>query len=384
MLSNIAKNLYCLFCLLLPHRKTVIFESGDNIFDNGFVFANYAANHPFYKKFKLVCIGKRTNIKRESLDSRLSYFTYDDSFKKRMKFLKYSIRAKYIFFSYDNYWKYFKLRKNTKIFFIRHGAFPIKSVKDYYDSMFNNKNHYYVLSTTPFVKKQLEDNYPYSNVSYFLCGMPRCDLIKKDKSSLVFEKLGINKEAKLIIIATTFRHFDNPNISFFNDEFPIKLSNNDIKELNKKASEKNIVLIFKLHHAQFCNISDFSYSNLMFIDNNLLEENNLNNFDLFNASSALVTDYSGIFMDYLLTNKPLGFILNDMEKYNDKRGFTISNFVDYLPGEKILSKEKFFSFVLDGFNEDKKFINERSLAKTNFIGEYENCSEKLTEEVAKL
>ncbi len=369
---------------MLPHRKTVIFESGDNFFDNGFVFANYAANHPFYKKFKLVCIGKRTNIKRESLDSRLSYFTYDDSFKKRMKFLKYSIRAKYIFFSYDNYWKYFKLRKNTKIFFIRHGAFPIKSVKDYYDSMFNNKNHYYVLSTTPFVKKQLEDNYPYSNVSYFLSGMPRCDLIKKDKSSLVFEKLGINKEAKLIIIATTFRHFDNPNISFFNDEFPIKLSNNDIKELNKKASEKNIVLIFKLHHAQFCNISDFSYSNLMFIDNNLLEENNLNNFDLFNASSALVTDYSGIFMDYLLTNKPLGFILNDIEKYNDKRGFTISNFVDYLPGEKILSKEQFFSFALAGFNEDKKFINERSLAKTNFIGEYENCSEKLTEEVAKL
>lgn len=384
MLRKIIKKFYCMLCLLLPHKKTIIFESGDNIFDNGFVFANYIAGQLDYKKYRLICIGKKRVADNNVFLPSIIYFQYDNSFASQLKLLKFSLRAKYIFYSYDNYWKYIKLRKSTKIVFIRHGAFPIKNVSEYYDSMFDNKNFYYVLCTTPFVRQQLELRYPKDNIKYFLSGMPRSDLLKSNKVDTVFKALRIDAKLKIIIIACTFRHFDDPNALFFKDEFPISFSEKEVCGLNKMAIKKNIVLLFKLHHAQFCNMTNFSYSNIIFVDDNLLEKNKINNFDLFNASSALVTDYSGIFIDYLLTDKPLGFILTDKKQYGDKRGFTIPNFEDYLPGEKILNKKEFVNFVFEGFLESKKFAKARFEARKNFTGDYSNFSESLINEVKRL
>ena len=383
MLRKIIKNFYCALCILLPHKKTIIFESGDNLFDNGFVLADYVANRPDCKKYKLICIGKKKNNKN-IFSPLIYYFCYDNSFISQLRLLKFSFRSKYIFYSYDNYWKYIKLKKSTKLVYVTHGAFPIKNVSEYFDSMFNNQNFYYILCTTSFVKKQLELRYPRNNAKYFLSGMPRCDLLKNNKEGIVFDTLGIKKNFKIVIIACTFRHFDNPNTLFFKDEFPISLSENDICYLNKNAIEKNIVVLFKLHHAQFCNITNFAFTNIIFVDDNILQKNYISNFDLFNASSALITDYSGIFMDYLLTDKPLGFILTDKEKYRDERGFTIPNFEDYLPGEKILTKEELFNFIFEGFLDSEKFAKERFLAKNNFIGDYFNFSESLINEVKKI
>lgn len=384
MLRKIVKQLYCAFCLLFPHKKTIIFESGDNLFDNGFVFANYIAGLPDYKKFKLICIGKKRVFERNCFLPSIHYFCFDNTFRSQLKLLKFSLRSRYIFFSYDNYWKYIKLRKTTKLVFIRHGAFPIKNVSEYYNSMFDNQNFYYVLCTTPFVEQQLKLRYPKDNIKYFLSGMPRCDLLKNNNVDTVYKVLGLRKNIKIVIIACTFRHFDVPNISFFKDEFPISLTDSDIYELNDMAIKKNIVILFKLHHAQLCNLSNVNYSNIIFVDDVFLQQNNINNFDLFNASSALITDYSGIFIDYLLTDKPLGFILNDEEKYRNERGFTIPNFEDYLPGEKILTKEELINFILEGFLNTKKYIKDRHLAKSNFIGKYSNCSQTLINEVQKL
>ena len=368
----------------MPHKKVILFESGDNPFDNGFVLANYFAHHNEYNKYRLVCIGKKEKINDKFFDKKIKYLHYSDSIKSRFNFLKYSLRAKYIFYSYDNLWKFMKLRKTTKIVFIRHGAFPLKDVTEYYDSMFDNDNSYYCLCNTEFVKEHLELKYSKPNVSYIICGMPRSDLLKIHNEDKTFASLEISKNSKVIIFGCTFRKFNDTNTSFFEDEFQLKLSNKDIVELNDFASKNNLVLLFKLHHAQLCSISDYNYSNILFVDNKKLEEYGLNNFDLFNISSALITDYSGIFIDYLLTNKPLGFILSDFDQYRHNRGFTIPNFEDLLPGYKIYTIGDLIQFLMYEINDINKYKEHRLRVKDMLIGNYGDCSKSLIDEVSKL
>ena len=383
MIKKIIKNLLFFFYVVTPHKKTILFESGDNVFDNGYVFAKYVSSLPKYKKFKLIFIGKKDRSFYKQLPPNIHYYQFKPSEKIDRKFVKISLRSKYIFYSYDNFWRYIKLPKSCKIIFIRHGAFPIKSIKDYFNSMFDNQNYYYCLCNTKFVKEQQEKAYPKNNVVCFFSGMPRCDLIKKSNGDAVRDFLHIGLNAKIVLVACTFRKFDDNNSDYFKDEFPIPLSAGELKELNDELIKKNVYMVFKLHHAQFCNLNSYNYSNLLFLNNEILINNNLNNYDLFNASSSLITDYSGIFIDYLLVDKPICFLLADKNAYSKQRGFTLPNFEEYLPGYFTNNKNDFFKFVFESIDNDI-FSSKRKTAKTLFLGDYNNCCKTLLEEVEKL
>ena len=74
---------------------------------------------------------------------------------------------------------------------------------------------------------------------------------------------------------------------------------------------------------------------------------------------ALLTDYSSIFFDYLLLNRPIGFVIDDYEEYAASRGFAFEDPFEYMPGEVIDNAEKlieFFSSVMCG---DDNFMEKR-------------------------
>ena len=87
-------------------------------------------------------------------------------------------------------------------------------------------------------------------------------------------------------------------------------------------------------------------------------------YSLVGQSDALITDYSSIYFDYLLTQKPIGFVIDDIDSYSDKRGFVVENPEDYMAGEKIKDVsglKQFIDGILDGkdlWKEKRAEIND--------------------------
>ena len=86
-------------------------------------------------------------------------------------------------------------------------------------------------------------------------------------------------------------------------------------------------------------------------------------YELVAHADALVTDYSSIYFDYLLLNRPIGFTCDDMEAYGGNRGFVVDNPLELMPGMKIQNYPEFVAFAEkvfagdDGFREERERVN---------------------------
>ncbi len=87
-------------------------------------------------------------------------------------------------------------------------------------------------------------------------------------------------------------------------------------------------------------------------------------YNFVGETDILITDYSSIYFDFLLTQKPIGFVIDDIDDYSDKRGFVVDNPLDYMPGEKIKDVEELKAFLdsilagKDDWKEKRKEIND--------------------------
>lgn len=108
----------------------------------------------------------------------------------------------------------------------------------------------------------------------------------------------------------------------------------------------NVFIIIKPHPEQDVNyLKKINLSNLLFIDDNFLLYYNIDNYDVLNSVDALLTDYSSVYYDYLLKNKPIGLCWDDFDDYSKREGFLLDpNFI-MAGGEKIYDKDDLKSFI---------------------------------------
>jgi len=52
-----------------------------------------------------------------------------------------------------------------------------------------------------------------------------------------------------------------------------------------------------------------------------LEKKQIKLYELIGISDGLLSDYSSVAVDYLLLDRPLGYVLADYNIYKEKRGF---------------------------------------------------------------
>lgn len=58
-------------------------------------------------------------------------------------------------------------------------------------------------------------------------------------------------------------------------------------------------------------------------------------------------NYSSAAVDYLLLDRPIGFTLDDVDRYADSRGFGFDNIKDWLPGNELYKCSEFTRFIED-------------------------------------
>src|SRR5699024_7741099 len=119
-----------------------------------------------------------------------------------------------------------------------------------------------------------------------------------------------------------------------------------VKKLNDYLYNNRVFMIIKIHQgSKFTKKELQSLSNILVIQDEDFISKKLQLYEILAQCDALITDYSSVYFDYLLLNRQIGFIIDDIEDYNKKNGFVFENPLDYMPGNKIKNLDQIFNFI---------------------------------------
>lgn len=219
----------------------------------------------------------------------------------------------------------------------------------------------YFLSTSEFVsntgfkkvflaKNFLNFGYPRNDV--LLRKHSKTDLLFTDNKIYEFVKNAKANDKKIIIYMPTWRESD------FN-EGQIQITNLglDFDKLNSFLAPKNTYFIIKFHPFvhfycdEFFKNSDFS--NILFYN----AQSDI--YPLLKFADILAGDYSSVYYDFLLLNRPILFYLYDHGKCSKMAHGYIYEFDDFSPGLKAYNQSEFHQILSDTLNGNDHYENER-------------------------
>ena len=147
--------------------------------------------------------------------------------------------------------------------------------------------------------------------------------------------------------------------------------------LNDKLKKMDILLIIKIHPKQdLSNLGIKKLSNIIVLTANDVKKLNVDNYRLMKCTDALISDYSGAAYDYLQLNKPIAYVLDDMNEY--KIGFVVDDIHKLIAGQEIYNIEDMMKFIKDVSDENDIYKDKREEIK-NYIYEFNdgNSCERL-------
>lgn len=341
--------------LIIPKSKDMVFIFDKRYRkDNVWAIKEYLSSNEEYNKYEIYYYTK-TDIKSERNVRIIS---------SGAKALWYQLRSKYVFYSYTDI-KKIKPTKKQIVLDTMHGS-PLKNIGYLAgNSRFKRlwkfeKNFTHILCISNFFKDIIKKSFGASEEQCITLGYPRNDFIFSNKN--VLKTLGIKKEQfkRIILWMPTWRGLNKTgNNRESNIDFPI-LTEDNIFGMNEFLKENNILILIKPHPIQLeLNLFNLKNSNIKIINDQDLDKNNIFLYEIFSQVDALLTDYSSVYFDFLLTMKPIGFTIDDFDSYGDKRGFVVDNPLEIMPGEKITTIEELIEFLNDIKEGNDRFYDER-------------------------
>ena len=283
------------------------------------------------KKYKLVWLLNKKPIKPYDSIPNVKYI--ESSSKKAWL---YHLTAKALICC--NNWLC-TLRKGQASFYLSHGT-TIKRLKGYY-SMPNTID--YCLSAGKSVEFLCENEFGADREKIFTLGFPRNDVLTGLKRDL--KTFFVDCE-KFIVWYPTYRQHSNHSAVMTANSLPIIHNSENAEILNEVARQCKTLIILKPHFAQDVSyIKKLNLSNIRFIDDSFFEQNNISSYELVGSCDALITDYSSIYYDYTLCDRPIALVWEDYEEYTRDVGFADGIEELLSGGEKVYCLDELADFV---------------------------------------
>lgn len=248
----------------------------------------------------------------------------------------------------------------------------VKEIRSKYET--DTKRLNYLLSPCNFVTEKFRSAWNLKSFgkedAILEIGYPRNDFLHTftaDDVRRVKEKLGLSQcKKKIILYAPTWRDNQHDAQAGYVYENPV-----DFAYLKKYLGEEYIVL-FRAHylvadHFDFQAYKDFIYDVSAYDDINAL----------YIIADLLITDYSSVFFDYAILERPMLFYMYDMEAYRDEmRGFYLDTAA--LPGP-IVKTEKDLVDVIQNINFDRHEASVKAFNETYNLLNDGNASARLAD-----
>lgn len=291
-------------------------DSKSEIFaDNAKYFFLYAAEHLHDRK--AIWIAKDKNLAQE-----LKKNGYQSHTHRTIKGAWYSLRAGYTFLDAFIQRENFRYSGGTVLVQLLHG----RSLKKYGYGKKQRRNYRFIFGPSKFSIELLPESFK-TKSKIIVSGYSRCDVFFGDikgaeigTNQKLLENLRRIKEARgerAILYMPTYRRGE--------ENFDIeKILDPTI--LNPYLESENTHFFIKLHPKFASRKYSTSHPNIHFVEESDIYPA-LPNFDVF------VTDYSSVFGDFLLLDKPIILYPYDLAQYKEKEGF-ILDYETYMPGPR--------------------------------------------------
>lgn len=362
--------------------NTIVFESEGDYCDNARALYEYMIENKYNKKYNIIWIVNDVE-KYKNINKDIKNVTFVSRNKKSLfnliKFYKLLGSGKFFFFTHP-YW--FTYKKNEQIIVnLWHGT-PLKSggrdISNAYD---------YAVVPSKNVVPWFEKFIGVKNNQIIIQGSPRNDLLLENKKVLS-KIIKVKNDEKVILLMPTFRQSQYMKDSDIINPYVIQgiTDEKELLKLNDYLKKNKMKLVIKIHHLQLTEfIKDTKLSNIIYIQDKNLNEKNIQLYNFVGECDALLTDYSSIYFDYLLVDRPIGFLIEDINDYKKNRGFIVDNPEDYMPGMKIRNLKELYlffdNFVINKDNYKKERNKISKLVNKYPVGDYRK---QLLETVLKM
>ena len=267
----------------------------------------------------------------------------------RTKFVYYSIGRIPVFPAKDQF-----------VMQMWHGV-PLKDADKGLKLTHTPKHRYYtwLLSPSEFLKPVYSKWFSYPEDGIYVGGYPRCDLLFEQS-----EPYDFGDYKKLVIWVPTFRKSIRgmSDVNESDNIIPI-LATKDFKAFNDFLQSVGVKVIVKLHPEQdLSNYNLVDMQNFILLSHQEFVKKNMNLYLLMKQCDAMITDYSSVYFDYMLLNRPIAFTVDDIKDYGEKRGFALDP-SKFMPGHKMQTLDDIKTFVYsvsqgrDDCKEEREEIN---------------------------
>lgn len=315
----------------LPPRNIIMFESIPNLSDNTKAVFDEMIRRKLNDKYQLIWQLNKEEANLPKIKN-VKYILTNDKYID-----SYRIASKCFICCNDFLPSY---RKGQTSFYLTHGT-PMKSLHEYYTIPAEID---YCISASEDVIPVYAHEFNYDENKIVPLGFPRNDALTNTKRDLhaLFPEHAFDK---IIVWYPTYRQHKN-GTSFTGNALPIINNAKSAAALNEVAKKNNVLIVLKPHFAQDISyITDLNLSNILFINDAFFIENEIDSYEFVGNCDALITDYSSIYFDYMLCDKPIALVWEDYEEYKKAPGFAI-NAEKYLDGgEKVYELEELNDFV---------------------------------------
>ncbi|MBQ4536497.1 MAG: CDP-glycerol glycerophosphotransferase family protein [Lachnospiraceae bacterium] len=310
---------------------------------------DYLLQEDFDKKYRIVCGVPNLSYAEDDTD-RVEYLP-------RLKTFLLFLRAGHVFYTTGQI--PIKPSKNQTVVHLDHGTAnfkccgalsKIKNGDEFFFTYYLAPSKAYI----PIVEKTFLC--PKENIQ--VCGEAVTDAFYKE-----YQKYDLGNYKKIILWAPTFRQSDFYGYNDSEEELLPMYSEEEYEELNQILKKFDFCLIVKLHAGQKLEkYEQRFYSNLKIYSDKEFNDSGMELYQLMMQVDYLLADYSSVFLQFLLLDKPMAFVVPDFEEYAEKRGFVFDKPYDYMPGPIIKNKNALYECLenwfkgIDGYEQERKRV----------------------------
>ncbi len=323
-----------LFLFIPKLKNRVIFSSEFNLtykHNSKFLFEYFIKHYP-EKETKFVI--NDANLRSQLTSEIGDYFIESESFLGML----YVLRAKtWVVSSLETPVGGLFLNVRRYVYHLGHGT-PIKNIgllekytnvkKKMYLKLIRN-NFSYFFSTSEAFRSTWAGFTGVKLNKVVIMGQARNDVLYTPDEAL-FDRVTGGGSGKRVLYAPTWRAFGETNLFPFDGV--------DIKRLFAFLQQNNITIFLRLHPNFETSVPNelLTSDRVKLLSSKDVVEIN----DILGAFDLLISDYSSIYIDFLVTHKPILFLPYDYSKYKQEIGFTIP-YQQYTPGPKPTTQDDF-------------------------------------------
>ncbi len=349
---------------LFPLRNMIVLESHPDLSDNSFALYEELIRRGINKRYKIYWMKTFRDGTVYDLPENVAMFEQETVTLWETIRRAYILNCSRFIIDCNSFVK--KRRKNQVRIHLGHGM-PIKIDLEY-SRKFGDCEKYMIQSE--FWKDIYKNQILVPEEKLCTLGYPRNDVLVHPTSATTWKE-SVKAYKKVLIWLPTYRqHKQHPDRAMdvaYPYGMPCVHNREELQALHQRLVEKEMLLLFRPHPVQDLTVwEECAFSHIAIADDAYLAHHDLTLYELLGHTDGLITDYSSVYFDYLLTDQPVALTIEDKEDYFQYFTLAFPDYKQYIKGYYAESFQELMMFFQEVSEGTDSAAVERATAKAMF------------------